>query len=554
VPEAAGTDLTLRAGFVRSAARFAERPALHVDGAEHSYASLLSYARRIAATLLREEPAGSRGADAPKLTAVFGHRHLETFAGILGALLRGDGYVPLNPIFPTDRTRAMLVRSGVRSVVVDASGLAQLDEVLKDVAGSLVILAPGVDDLSELAARWPAHRFVSRVDLADEGSLVIPEASPNDIAYLLFTSGSTGQPKGVMVAHRNVRHFLDVMAERYGITEQDRFSHTFDLTFDLSVFDLFLAWERGACVCCPTAGEKMLPGKYVTKHALTVWFSVPSTAVLMNKLRMLKPGQYPSLRWALFCGEALPAEVTQTFAAACPSAITENLYGPTELTIACTLYRWDAERSPAECHLGVVPIGEPYPGMEVLVCDESLHEVPEGQDGELLMTGPQMALGYYRDAERTAAAFVIPPGRDRTYYRTGDRVRRPVSRATGPAGEPLVYLGRVDNQIKIQGYRVELGEIEAVVREVSGADVAIAIGFPRTSSGADGVVAFVATGPAVTGTPAEADAIRAASGTRLPSYMQPREVRFVASFPLNANGKVDRKALLATLEAESKGA
>lgn len=534
-------DRSLRSGFLRSAAQHPSRAALHVEGAEHDYASLERYARRIAATLARHD---ARAEGAPKLTAVLGHRHLEAFAGILGVLLRGDGYVPLNPIFPIDRTRAMLVRSGVSAVVVDASGLAQLDEVLTGVEGSLLILAPAAHDLTSIAARWPAHRFVGAAELAPEGSPSSLAPAPRDIAYLLFTSGSTGQPKGVMVAHENARHFLDVMADRYGISEHDRFSHTFDLTFDLSVFDVFLAWERGACVYCPSAGEKMLPGKYVTKHALSVWFSVPSTAVLMNKLRMLKPGAYPSLRWALFCGEALPAEVTQTFANACPNAVTENLYGPTELTIACTLYRWDHERSPAECHLGVVPIGEPYPGMEVLVCDESLHEVPPGHDGELLMTGPQVALGYYRDPERTAAAFVIPPGKDRTYYRTGDRVRRTV------AGEPLVYLGRVDNQIKIQGYRVELGEIEAVVREVSGADVAIAVGFPRTPSGADGVVAFVGTGQHVEGSPDEANSIRAAAATRLAPYMQPREIRFVASFPLNANGKIDRKALLAMLETE----
>jgi acyl-coenzyme A synthetase/AMP-(fatty) acid ligase len=255
---------------------------------------------------------------------------------------------------------------------------------------------------------------------------------------------------------------------------------------------------------------------------------------------MLKPGHYPSLRWALFCGEALPSEVTQTFAAACSGAVVENLYGPTELTIACTLYRWDAARSPAECELGVVPIGEPYPGMEVRVCDESLHEVAPGEAGELLMTGPQRSLGYFRDPERTAAAFVVPPGETRTFYRTGDRVRR-----AGGTG-PLVYLGRVDNQIKIQGYRVELGEIEAILREVSGADVAIAVGFPRNASGADGVVAFVGLGPNVH--EGDADTIRAAAAERLPPYMQPRAVHLVGAFPLNANGKVDRKALLASLE------
>jgi hypothetical protein len=359
VPEAAGTDLTLRSGFVRSAARFAERPALHVDGAEHSYASLLSYARRIAATLLREEPAGSRGADAPKLTAVFGHRHLETFAGILGALLRGDGYVPLNPIFPTDRTRAMLVRSGVRSVVVDASGLAQLDEVLKDVARSLVILAPGVDDLSELAARWPAHRFVSRVDLADEGSLVIPEASPNDIAYLLFTSGSTGQPKGVMVAHRNVRHFVDAMVERYGITEQDA-SRRPSISRSICRLRHVRRWERGACVCCPTRARRCCRASTSTKHALTVWFSVPSTAVLMNKLRMLKPGSTRAC-----AGPLLRRGPAGRGHADLRRGVSERDHReplrPDRAHDRVHALSLGRERSPAECHLGVVPIGEPYP-------------------------------------------------------------------------------------------------------------------------------------------------------------------------------------------------
>lgn len=540
-------DTTLRSGFLRSRKRFPSHPALHVGGRSYSYEELGVLADSIAATLLQH---ADEGENQPKLTAVFGHRHLEAFAGILGVLMRGHGYVPLNPTFPIERTRSMLLRSGVRAMVVDASGLSLLDALLEGVDRPLVVLCPGVEDVASLRQRWSAHRFFGCADLVSKAPSVLPAASPDDIAYLLFTSGSTGQPKGVMVAHRNVRHFLDVMAERYAITESDRFSHTFDLTFDLSVFDLFLAWERGACVFCPSAGEKMLPGKYLAKHALTVWFSVPSTAVLMNKLKMLEPGRYPSVRWALFCGEALPAEVTRVFADACPSAIVENLYGPTELTIACTLYRWDRDRSAEECEGGVVPIGEPYPGMDILVCNEDLREVPDGEAGELLMTGPQLSLGYYHDPERTAAAFVVPPGRDRTYYRTGDRVRRN-RRADGSLG-PLVYLGRVDNQIKIQGYRVELGEIEAVLRNVSGADIAVAVGFPMSASGADGIVAFVGTSPNLEGRTERAEEIRIAAAARLPPYMQPREVRLIDSFPLNPNGKIDRKALLQSLLAESR--
>ena len=527
---------TIRAGFLGSVERFPDRQALTVGKEERTYAQLFAEAARIAATLDKHA-----GADEGLLTAVFGHRHPTAFAGVLGALLRGHGYVPLNPTFPPDRSRAMIERSRCRCLVVGPTARGQLDALLEGLEGRLVVLLPDSEDVTELAARWPTHHFLAAADLEPKEAFELRPASPDAIGYLLFTSGSTGRPKGVMVAHRNVVAFVDAMVERYGITEQDRFSNTFDLTFDLSAFDMFVPWARGACLCVPTASQKLFPGKYVKKQALTVWFSVPSTGVLMKRLRMLKPGAYPTLRWALFCGEALPVEVIEAFAEAAPNAVAENLYGPTELTIACTLYRWDPVRSPAESHLGVVPIGEPYPNMVIRVSDSQYNEVPRGEPGELLMTGPQMTLGYWEDEERTEKAFVVPPGETRTFYRTGDRVRY-------PEGGPLIYLGRVDNQIKIMGYRVELGEIEAVLRDVSGADVAIAIGWPKTSSGANGVVGFV-------GAPgADAAAIQEAARDRLPSYMQPSAIHLVETFPLNANGKVDRNALLSRLQEMERSA
>jgi amino acid adenylation domain-containing protein len=521
---------TLVTGFLRSVQHHPERPALQLDTVVLSYRELFASAAALAATL-----SAHAVADEPPLTAVFGHRSITTYAGVLAGLLRGHGYVPLNPAFPTDRTRSMLVRSACRSVIVDAHAARQLGEVLADVEPGLLLLVADQDDVSELAALWPQHRWLSARDLVDPTRFEPAAAYPDGIAYLLFTSGSTGQPKGVMVAHRNAVAYIDAMVERYAVTEQDRFSQTFDLTFDLSVHDMFVAWWCGACLCAPTQSQKMLPGKYVNDCGITMWFSVPSTAVLMNRLRILKPGKYPQLRFSLFCGEALPVEIVQKWAEAAPNSIVENLYGPTELTIACTLYRWHAERSPAESEMGVVPIGEPYPGMTVLVADDKLHEVAVGEVGELLMTGPQLTLGYYRDAQRTAAAFVEPPGRGEVYYRTGDRVRRPAP------GRPLVYLGRVDNQIKIQGYRVELGEIEAILRQEAGVDVAIAIGWPLTASGADGIVGFIGADECDTA------AIRERVIARLPPYMHPSELRCVREFPLNANGKVDRKALQAML-------
>jgi amino acid adenylation domain-containing protein len=352
----------------------------------------------------------------------------------------------------------------------------------------------------------------------------------------MFTSGSTGTPKGVGVTQANVSRFLDLVIERYGLSEADRFSHLFELTFDLSVFDLFAAWSVGGCLCVPGPRERLLPAAYARDSALSVWFSVPSTALLMKKTRLLEPDALPGLRWSLFCGEALPVPVAEAWLDAAPNSVAENLYGPTELTLACTWHT--ITRDDPHASGGVVPIGEPFPGMNALVVDDDLNEVEPGQDGELLMSGPQRVPGYWRDEARTAAAFVVPPGHSEIHYRTGDLVRRPRT-----ADEPLRFLGRVDSQIKVRGYRVELGEIEAAIRDEASVDAAVALGWSATPGGpADAIVAFVDD--------AEVDrsALRTRLAQRLPRYMVPREIRVVDEFPLNTNGKIDRKALAATLD------
>jgi non-ribosomal peptide synthetase component F len=339
-----------------------------------------------------------------------------------------------------------------------------------------------------------------------------------------------------MVAHRNVAAFLDYMVDRYEITEKDRLSQMFDMTFDLSVFDMFVAWERGACVCCPSQKALIKPGNFIQDMELTIWFSVPSTAIFMKQLGMLKAGRYPSLRFSLFCGEPLPLGSASAWLEAAPNSILENLYGPTELTIACTLYRWDPVASPDESELGIVPIGYPYPGMGVLVADEDLKEVGRGEEGELLMNGPQMSLGYWKDSEKTAAAFVVPPGKKDVYYRTGDRVRRPLGNG------PLTHLGRIDFQVKILGHRVELGEIEAAVRKACGLDGVLAIGWPATPSGYGGVEVFIE------GEAKDLDGIRSIVAAGLPDYMVPRRFHFMGKLPRNVNNKFDRKAVIKLLE------
>ncbi len=257
---------------------------------------------------------------------------------------------------------------------------------------------------------------------------------------------------------------------------------------------------------------------------------------------MLKPDMYPNLRLSLFCGEALPIDVAKAWAKAAPNSVIENIYGPTELTIGCTGYRWDGDHSAPECECGLVPIGEPFAHMEALIVNEDLEEVPIGTPGELLMTGPQLTLGYWREPDKTARSFIVPPGSTKTYYRTGDRVRRPLN------GKPLVYLGRVDNQIKVLGHRVELGEVEAALREESGIDSVIAVGWPILDSGAGGIEAFLQT----EGT--DLASLRDRLSKRLPSYMVPRRIHLLTTIPLNSNGKYDRRALFAILEQNSNDA
>ncbi len=530
---AAGSSRPVYAGFTAAAARTPSRPALELGGVTLSYAKLHDRAARVAATLQ------CHAAPEPALTAVFAYRTVSAYAGVLGALLRGHGYVPLSRTFPEERTRLMLEHAGCRAVVCDLESAGQLPEVLAGLERELVILVPEAtaEEIAELrGALGVGRRLLGADDLEPAAAWREPVADPDAAAYVLYTSGSTGRPKGVEVTHANVNHYVDTLVEHLQVTDRDRFGHFNELTFDMSVLDLFVAWECGACVCCPTRKELLSPARFLRQRALSVWHSVPSTALMMERLRALRPGSYPTLRRSLFAGEPLPVAAARAWQAAAPHSTVENLYGPTELTVECLGYRWDPTRV-NECEHDAVPAGYELGAMRALIVDELLQEVAPGEVGELLVRGPQVARGYLHDPERTAAAFVVPPGREEVHYRTGDRVRRP----RGPE-HPIVYLGRVDHQVQVLGERVELGEVEAAVRACSGVPEVAAIGWPLTSTGAGGVEVFVVD-PAL-----DAVALLATLRRRLPGHMAPRRVHAIDTLPLNANGKIDRAALAARLD------
>ena len=518
-------------GFLKSVKKYPKRPALDVNNKVFTYEELHDKAVSFAAALNNHCVSNES-----QLTAVFAYRSLTAFTGVLAALLHGNGYVPLNITFPVERTKIMFQRSGCRSIIVDKESSEKLDEVLQGIDYQLLILLPDHDTIDDFKQKWSKHVFLSSNDISKPEVFEYPTINPASVAYLLFTSGSTGIPKGVMVTHRNVVPFIDFVTERYEINENDRFSQTFDMTFDLSVFDMFVTWDKGACLYCLPKKALIKPGKFIIEKQLSVWFSVPSTGIFMQKLGMLKKDRYPNLRLSLFCGEPLPVAVVTTWEQAAPNSIIENIYGPTELTIACTYYRWRGEESIEESYLGVVPIGYPFDTMEVLVADDNLNEVLPCEQGELLMTGSQLTPGYWKDPEKTGQVFVIPPGKSKIFYKTGDLVQKPKD------NEPLLYIGRKDFQIKILGHRVELGEIEAVVRDESLVNAVVAVGWPLTDSGANGIEVFIGDESV------DVEKIYENITAKLPEYMIPNKIHLLPELPLNVNGKYDRKALQKSLE------
>jgi amino acid adenylation domain-containing protein len=521
--------LGLIGGFLRSTDRFPDRKALLVNNEAFTYDALWREAGRIATAIAIWEP------EPQPLAAVFAYRSVTAYSGVLGILASGKGYVPLNPKFPIERSRRMLLRSGSRVLVVGKEACHQLSELLIGIGQCLTVIMPDVQDPAGLPSLHPEHRFVTSAELSDRNASPQPDVSPNSVAYLLFTSGSTGEPKGVPISHSNVCSYIQYSGDRYEVTQNDRFSQEFDQTFDLSVHDMFVCWERGACLFCVPERSVMAPAKFIRDNELTMWFSVPSVIGGLSRLRLLRPSCFPSLRFSLFCGEPLPSAYAQAWQEAAPNSILENLYGPTETTIAISNYCWDGARSQQESVNGIVPIGYIFDGHRACVVDEDRREVATGEVGELCLTGPQVTSAYWNDLEKTGEQFVYLPGDEESlWYRTGDLAKQDESGC-------LFYLGRMDHQVKIRGHRVELQEIEEVVRQASGTPQVVSVPWPVRNGSVEGVVTFVSGLESL-----DQSRILAYCSGLLPEYMIPR-LHLVSEMPLNANGKIDRQRLVQLL-------
>ncbi len=510
---------SLITGFLRSLRIYPQNVALELGEQRLTYRELWEKAAKITHALNDALDVSS------PVVAILAYRSVTAYSGILGILASGRGYVPLNPKFPVERNLAMLNASRCDAVVVGAECAAMAKSLLERLGRSMIVLTPDADfniDAPDSMTVFTAE------DMRASAEAVDPEVSSDATAYLLFTSGSTGVPKGVPVTQGNVSAYLEYTGKRYQVTPQDRCSQNFDLTFDLSVHDLFLCWDAGATLC-PFPGDGALcPAVYVDELQLTVWFSVPSVVLFASKLGLLEPGTFPSLRWSLFCGEALTAAMASAWQETASNSILENLYGPTEATIAITHYRWDRRHSVEQSLNGVVPIGVPFTGQQCRVVNDDLTAMAVGEPGELCLGGSQVAPGYLDNPEKTRQQFVHLPGSDQVWYRTGDLVKQDQQAC-------IYYLGRRDHQVKINGYRVELQEIDLALREAADTDLAVAIPWPVEGGSAAGIVAVL------WGTNPSDDAkIIAACERKLPRYMVPGRVHRLREVPLNANGKIDR--------------
>ncbi|WP_353118359.1 amino acid adenylation domain-containing protein [Nitratidesulfovibrio sp.] len=509
--------------FLASALRHPSACALAAGDARHSYAELHE-AAQLARAGLSHLPPGSH-------VAVLAPVGLHACAGILGVLAAGHAYIPLNPAYPAARNAAIARAGEARAVVCDQTSAAAARALADELGCPLVLTAPG-NASALLRPCDPDSAALRRMaaSLPDEPEPV----QAHQPAYVMFTSGSTGTPKGIAISHANAGAYFDHVGAALPLTPADRCSQMFELTFDLSVHDMFATWQAGACLCCPSRADRMLPGSFITRHRLTAWFSVPTVGATMARCGQLPPGAFPSLRLSLFCGEALPAAIAAQWAHAAPGSDVVNLYGPTEATIAITQHTWNPETSPARCRNGLVPIGLAFAPQRASIRDEAGLPVADGQVGELWLGGSQIAAGYLHDPQRTGQAFVTD-AQGLRWYRTGDL-------ALMDAEGELVFSGRRDSQVKLRGHRVELAEIEHALSRVEGIREAVVLPVTDASGAVSSLVAAI-----IGDIPPER--ARQRCQALLPDYMVPARFVPFADFPVNANGKTDRPAIRARIGA-----
>jgi amino acid adenylation domain-containing protein len=518
--------------LTESAQRLPQKEAIRFQGEGLTYGELDALTNQVARTL---QTVGVQRGDR---VGVYVHKSLASIISIFGILKAGGVYVPLDPNAPAARLAYITRNCDVNVMLTSGEKMAMLPKFFAE--GTPLKTLVLTDQQATDVELPPAAKIIAweQVQTQNEGPLPSVGTIETDLAYILYTSGSTGDPKGVMIAHRTIFTFINWCYETFKMTEKDRVTSHAPLHFDLSTFDVFVTIKAGGTVVLVPEKLSVFPVQLVQllqDEEITVTYMVPSIFSLMVNYGRLDRHDLSKLRTILFAGEVFPIKYLRQLVTAVPHTDYYNLYGPTETNV-CTYYKVRPEDLTLEC-TQPVPIGIACENVEVVAVNETGQLVTEpGQEGELWVRGSCVAQGYWADPEKSARGFVhnhLQPYYNEIAYRTGDIV------VLDEDGMNWRFVGRRDHMIKSRGYRIELGEIESVFYEYSNVKEAAVVAIPDDLIG-NRIKAFVV--------PLKEDSLtltdlQAHCRDRLPRYMVPEVIEFRKELPKTSTGKINRPLL-----------
>ncbi len=495
--------------FRQVASEYSDLIAVRTDCGHLTYSELNSKSDEIAHYFI------GLGLNVGDVVSVVGEKSLSTIVFIIGAIKAGVTYSVFDPDTPVTRLEKIFEKCKPKLVICNASQVLSL--------GHLEIRSITSDDLSTNSQNATSDVLSLRIDS-------LTGVSP---AYIMFTSGSTGFPKGAIMSHQNVLNLIAWSCETYSFGPGEILTSVNPLFFDNSVFDIFSSLFSGATLVLFDAQTVRNPAKLlqlIDQYECTSWFSVPSMLIYLQNVRALQRTSFKHLRRIIFGGEGYPkAKLKQLFDLFASRIEFYNVYGPTECTCICSSYK--VEIDDFEDLNGFLPLGKMSKNFEPIVVDSELQVVHSDQLGELLLRGPNVGLGYVNDPERTQGGFIQNPihnaYRD-IVYRTGDLV------CYDSTMQKFLIAGRSDNQIKHMGYRIELEEIENALSCIQ--NVAQCAVVHCESRGLSQLVAFIKPTNGVV----EETFLREQLSLVIPAYMIPTKFQLLNELPKNANGKLDR--------------